>query len=53
LHASGMPRYLWGECVLHCAEVLNRLGTRAFDGLSPFEKKLKHAPNIKGWPEWG
>jgi hypothetical protein len=35
--ASGLPCWLWGECLRHAAWMLNRSAHKALGGLSPFE----------------
>jgi hypothetical protein len=51
--ASGLPRWLWGECLRHAAWVLNRSAHKALGGLSPFEARFGVAPDISGLWEWG
>jgi hypothetical protein len=51
--ASGLPRWLWGECLRHAAWVLNRSAHKALGGLSPFEARFGVVPDISGLWEWG
>ena len=37
LHASGLPKTLWGEALLHVVWVKNRSATRALDDKTPYE----------------
>ena len=53
LIASGQPRFLWGEAVMHAVWLKNRTGTRALEGRTPYEVALGEVPDISGVPEWG
>ncbi|KAJ3002694.1 hypothetical protein NUW54_g5708 [Trametes sanguinea] len=37
LITSGMPRYLWGEAVMHATWLKNRTSTKALGGRTPYE----------------
>ena len=37
LHASGMPKFLWGEAACHIVWLKNRTPTKVLDGLTPYE----------------
>ena len=37
LHASGQPKFLWGEAACHVVWLKNRMPTKVLDGLTPFE----------------
>ena len=37
LHASGLPKSLWGEAARHVVWLLNRMTTKAVEGMTPFE----------------
>jgi len=36
LHASGLPKFLWGEAACHVVWLMNRTSTKAVDGKTPF-----------------
>ena len=38
LHASGLPKFLWGEAARHVIWLMNRTSTRAVEGMTPFEE---------------
>jgi hypothetical protein len=37
LHASQLPKFLWGEAVKHAVYLKNRTSTKALDGKTPYE----------------
>ena len=53
LHASGLPKNLWGEAARHVVWLLNRTSTKAVAGMTPFEAAFGKKPNLKGVREWG
>ena len=53
LHASGLPKFLWGEAARHVIWLMNRTSTRAVEGMTPFEAAFKKKPNLKDVREWG
>jgi hypothetical protein len=53
LHASGLPKNLWGEAARHVVWLLNRTTTKAVEGMTPFEAAFGKKPNLKGVREWG
>ena len=53
LHASGLPRFLWGEAARHAVWLLNRTTTKAVDGMTPFEAAFGKKPDLKKVREWG
>lgn len=53
LHASGLPKFLWGEAVKHAVYLKNRTSTKALDGKTPFEIFYGTKPNLSGLPEFG
>lgn len=53
LHASGQPKFLWGEAV-HCAVWLKICTpTKALGGLTPFEVVYGWKPDLCGLHDWG
>jgi len=52
LHASGLPKYLWGEAARHVVWLLNRTTTKAVEGITPYEAAFGKKPNLKGVREW-
>jgi hypothetical protein len=53
LHASGLPKFLWGEAARHVVWLLNRTTTKAVDGMTPYEAAFGKKPDLKGVREWG
>jgi hypothetical protein len=53
LHASGLPKNLWGEAARHVVWLLNRTTTKAVEGMTPYEAAFGKKPNLKGLREWG
>jgi hypothetical protein len=54
LHSSGLPKFLWGEAVLHSVWLRNRTPTRALPaGKTPYEMLHGKKPNLNGLREWG
>ncbi len=53
LHASGLPKFLWGEAARHVIWLLNRTPTKALDGKTPYEAAYGRKPCLKGLREWG
>ena len=53
LHASGLPKNLWGEAACHVVWLLNRTTTKAVEGMTLFEAAFGKKPNLKGMCEWG
>src|SRR5271168_196197 len=53
LHASGLPKFLWGEAVKHAIYLKNRTSTKAFNGKTFFEVFEGSKPNLRGLPEFG
>ena len=52
-HASGLPKYLWGEAARHVVWLLNRTTTKAVEGMTPYEAVFGKKPNMKNVREWG
>ena len=53
LHASQLPKFLWGEAVKHAIYLKNRTSTKALDNKTPFEVFYGVKPNLCGLPEFG
>ncbi|KAG2050453.1 hypothetical protein BDR06DRAFT_864419, partial [Suillus hirtellus] len=53
LHASRLPKFLWGEAIMHVTWLKNRTGTQALNGMMPYEALFKKKPNLDNLPEWG
>jgi hypothetical protein len=53
LHASGLPKYLWGEAIMHATWLKNRTATRTLDNKTPYEMLFKDKPNLENLPVWG
>ena len=52
--ASGLPKNLWGEAVLHSIWIRNRTPTRAIEGnQTPYEKGTGKKPDLTKLIEWG
>ena len=54
LHASGLPKFLWGEAVSHVIWLKNRTTTRALpEGKTPYEMLYKTKPDLSRILNWG
>ena len=53
LHASRLPKTLWGEALLHVVWVKNRSATRALDGKTPYEMLYGKKPHLGDLLVWG
>jgi hypothetical protein len=53
LHASGLPKNLWGEAVMHAVYLKNRTSTRTLKNKTPFEMLTGKKPNIANLCEFG
>jgi Reverse transcriptase (RNA-dependent DNA polymerase) len=54
LAASGLPKNLWAEAVLHSVWIRNRVPTRSTDeNKTPYEKGTGKKPNLSVLHEWG
>jgi hypothetical protein len=53
LHASGLPKNLWGEAARHVVWLLNRTTTKAVEGMTPYEAAFGEKPNLGDVREWG
>jgi hypothetical protein len=47
LHASGLPKTLWGEVACHVVWLLNRTTTKAVDGKTPYEAVFGKKPDLR------
>jgi hypothetical protein len=52
LYHSGLPKFPWGEAILHAAWLKNRTSTRALKNLTTFEALSGKKPNLSKFPEW-
>ena len=53
MHASGLPKSLWGEAVMHATWVKNRTSTRRLGKKTPYEMLYKKKPSLENLPVWG
>lgn len=54
IHASGLPKNLWGEAVKHAVWLKNRTSTKALPhGMTPYEMLYGNKPHLAGLREWG
>ena len=54
LHASGLPKFLWGEAVSHVVWLKNRTTTRALpEGKTPYEMLYGTKPDLSRIFDWG
>ena len=53
LYTSRLPKYLWGEVLLHVVWVKNRSATRALDRKTPYEMLYGKKPDLGNLPSWG
>ena len=52
LHASGLPKFLWGEAVRHVVWLKNRTLTAAVAAKTPIEVVTGKKPDLAKLPEW-
>ena len=52
LHASGLPKNLWAEAARHVVWLLNRMTTRAVEGMTPYEAAFGKKPDLGSVREW-
>jgi hypothetical protein len=53
LHASGLPKSLWGEAARHVVWLMNRTSTKAVSNMTPYEAAFGKKPNLHDVREWG
>ena len=53
LHVSGLPKFLWGEVLLHTVWVKNRSATRVLDGKTLYKMLYGKKPYLGDLPIWG
>src|SRR5271155_4400569 len=53
LHASGLPRTMWGEAARHVVWLLNRTTTKAVSGMTPYKAAFGKKPDLSDVHEWG
>ena len=53
LHASGLPKFLWGEAACHVVWLKNRTPTKVLDGLTPYKVAFGRKPDLSKVREWG
>jgi hypothetical protein len=53
LHASGLPKFLWGEAISHAIWLKNRSSTCSLDNKTPFEMLFKKKPDLANLPVRG
>jgi hypothetical protein len=53
LHASGLPKNMWAEAARHAVWLLNRMTTKAVDGMTPYEAAFGKKPDLRGLRDFG
>ena len=53
LHASGLPKYLWGEAACHVIWLMNHTSTKAVEGKTLYEAALGVKLDLSGVRKWG
>lgn len=53
LHDSSLPKFLWGEALLHVVWLKNQTSTKALAGITPHEAVTGKKPNLAKLPIWG
>lgn len=53
IHASELPKYLWGEAVMHITWLKNHTSTHALENKTPYEMLFKKKSNLSNVPVWG
>ena len=49
----GLPRFLWGEALMHAVWLKNRTSTKALNGHTPYEALTGSPPDLSSIPVWG
>jgi len=53
LHASGLPKFLWGEALMHSVYIKNRTWTRYLISTTPYEVLYGSKPDLSNLHPWG
>ncbi|KIK14931.1 hypothetical protein PISMIDRAFT_16919 [Pisolithus microcarpus 441] len=53
IHASGLPKNLWGEAIMHATWLKNRSSTRCLGTKTPYKMLYHKPPNLTKIPVWG
>ncbi|KAG1799621.1 uncharacterized protein BJ212DRAFT_1287918 [Suillus subaureus] len=53
MHTSGLPKFLWGEVIIHTIWLKNRHSTHSLDNKTPFEMLFKKKLDPSNLPVWG
>ena len=53
LHASSLPKSLWGEAMMHATWLKNRSSTRRLGNKTPYEVLYNKKPDLQKLPVWG
>jgi len=53
IHASGLPKNLWGEVIMHATWLKNHLSTCRLGTKTPYEVLYQKKPNLSNIPIWG
>jgi len=53
IHASGLPKNLWGEAIMHATWLKNRSSTRRLGTKTPYEVLYQKKPDLSNIPIWG
>jgi len=53
LHASGLPKSLWGEAACHVVWLMNHTSTKAVTGRTLYEVAFGKKPDLRDVREWG
>jgi len=53
LHASSLPKSLWGEAMMHATWLKNHSSTRRLGNKTPYKVLYSKKPNLEKLPVWG
>ena len=53
LHASNLPKFLWGEAACHIVWLMNQMTTKAVNSMTPDEAVFGRKPDLQNVLEWG
>src|SRR6266540_2321339 len=53
LHESQLPRFLWGEALMHTVYVKNQTWTQSLDNTTPFKLLYRVKLNLSNMHVWG
>jgi len=53
LHSTQLPKYLWGEVLMHAMWLKNQTSTKALEAATPLQALIGTKPDLSELQEWG